>query len=89
MDSNRFPETVSANLVQLLREAREAAGMSMNAVAQRAGVSHSTISRIECDQRNPSVELVVRIAEAIGVSLPDLLAKAYEMAASSKSKRAK
>ena len=63
--------------------------MSMNAVAQRAGVSHSTISRIECDQRNPSVELVVRIAEAIGVSLPDFLAKAYEMAASSKSKRAK
>ena len=80
MDSRRSPETVSANLVQLLREAREAAGLSMNAVAQRAGVSHSTISRIESDQRNPSVELVVRIAEAIGVSLPDLLAKAYEMA---------
>jgi transcriptional regulator with XRE-family HTH domain len=51
-----------------LREARIAAGLSQRAVAEAAGVSHPTVSRIERG-RSPEVSLLViaRLSGAVGL----------------------
>jgi transcriptional regulator with XRE-family HTH domain len=69
-------EAVATNVIRLLREAREERGLSMNVVAQRAGLSHSIVSLIERDLRNPTLDTLLRISEAIGVDLGEILTRA-------------
>ena len=50
------------------RKAREARGVSVSEVAERMGVDHATVSRLEsAQQANPTVNTVVRYVEAIGL----------------------
>lgn len=78
---NDFRESVVSNVIGLLREEREKQGLSMNVVAQRSGLSHSIISLVERDLRNPTLDTLLRIAEAIEVDLGKVITKAREMAA--------
>ncbi|MEV4750061.1 helix-turn-helix transcriptional regulator [Streptosporangium amethystogenes subsp. fukuiense] len=50
-----------------MRELREAAGISGKRLAATAGVTQPTISKIETGKMLPSVEMVTRLAEAIGL----------------------
>lgn len=50
-----------------MREVREAAGISGKQLAAVAGVTQPTISKIETGKMLPSVEMVTRLAEAIGL----------------------
>ncbi len=59
--------------VRLLREKREALGLSMNAVAKKARLSHSMISRVEHDLRRPTLDTLLRIAEAMEIELWPLI----------------
>lgn len=52
---------------------RERAGLSQRQLAERIGMSHSYISRLEGDQHSPSVDTLCRLAEALGVDAKDLL----------------
>jgi transcriptional regulator with XRE-family HTH domain len=79
-------DTVSANVVRLLREEREKRGLSMNVVAQRSGLSHSIISLIERDMRNPTLETLLRIAEAIGIDLGEIITRAAKLASQKRPK---
>ena len=63
-------------MVRLLKKEREKRGLSMNVVAQRSGLSHSIISLIERDMRNPTLDTLLRIADAIGVDLGKILMQA-------------
>ena len=56
-----------------LKAARLAAKMSQKEVAEKAGVAKSTYSQYESGARLPSVEVVKRIAMAVGVSADILL----------------
>jgi transcriptional regulator with XRE-family HTH domain len=75
MRKNSRCETIAANVVRLLREEREKRGLSMNVVAQRSGLSHSIISLIEHDLRNPTLDTLLRIAEVLDVDLGELLTR--------------
>jgi transcriptional regulator with XRE-family HTH domain len=59
--------------VRLLREKREALGLSMNTVAKRAGLSHSMVSRVEHELRRPTLDTLLRISEAMQIDLWPLL----------------
>lgn len=83
-DANR--EVISSNVIRLLREERERRGLSMNVVAQRAGLSHSIISLVERDLRNPTLDTLLRIAEAIEVDFGEIITKAIKIAAKQKPK---
>lgn len=48
----------------------------MNAVAMRAGLSHTMISRVERELRKPTLDTVLRITEAMGIDLWPLIKKA-------------
>jgi transcriptional regulator with XRE-family HTH domain len=77
---NSLREAITANVIRLLREQREKRGLSMNVVAQRSGLSHSIISLIERDLRNPTLDTLLRIAEAIGVDLGKIISQATKLA---------
>ena len=76
MSKNNLREAIIANVVRLLREEREKRGLSMNVVAQRSGLSHSIVSLIERDLRNPTLDTLLRIAEAIEIDLGTILIRA-------------
>jgi XRE family transcriptional regulator, regulator of sulfur utilization len=57
---------------------RQALGMSLEDLARKSGVSKSMLSQIERNQANPTVALVWRLANALGVSIADLLEMAQE-----------
>ena len=66
-----------ATLLQQLKQAREAKGLSLADVTERTGMDRSALSKLETGQRvNPTVETLVRYAEAVGkrltVSLNDM-----------------
>jgi transcriptional regulator with XRE-family HTH domain len=69
-------EAITTNVIRLLREEREKRGLSMNVVAQRSGLSHSIISLIERDLRNPTLDTLLRIAEAIEIDLGEIITRA-------------
>jgi predicted transcriptional regulator len=69
-------EAIRKELVRLLRKERERKKLSNYAVSQRSGVSESMLSLIERGLRNPTVELMLRIADGIGANLPALIEKA-------------
>ena len=71
-------EAIAANVVRLLREEREKRGLSMNVVAQRSGLSHSIISLIEHDLRNPTLDTLLRISEAIEIDLGQIITRAQK-----------
>ena len=50
------------------RKAREERGLSITDIAQRMGVDHAAVSRLESGkQANPTVNTVMRYIEAIGL----------------------
>lgn len=63
-------------LLAQLKAAREAKGLSLSELTERTGMDASALSKLETGQRaNPTVETLVRYAEAVGkrlvVSLTD------------------
>jgi len=59
-----------------IRKFRQERGISLSALAAAANVSKSYISALENNRdggRHPSADVVVRIAQALGVSLADLV----------------
>ena|SRR5438309_641235 len=53
-------------LLKRMRELREAAGLSLADVAERAGMDKAFVSRLETGQGNPTVDTLTRYAAAIG-----------------------
>lgn len=73
-------DAVGSTVARLLREKREALELSNYIIAKRARISHSTLIRIENESRKPSLDILLRIAEAMGIDLWKLLKEAEERA---------
>lgn len=56
-----------------LRAARRARGFTLEEVAARAGMSTSTLSRLESGKRQASLELLVPVTRQLGIRIDDLL----------------
>ena len=80
MAKDRLREAIAANVSRLLREERGKRGMSMNVLAQKSGLSHSMVSLVERDLRNPSLETLLRIAEALEIDLGRIISEATKIA---------
>lgn len=70
------PEAVVREAIRLLSEKRIALGLSMKAVADRAGVSHTMVSRIERGLRSPTLDMLLRISFAMEIELWPVLREA-------------
>lgn len=56
-----------------LRAARQAKGLTLEDVAARAGMSTSTLSRLESGKRQASLALLVPITRQLGIRIDDLV----------------
>jgi transcriptional regulator with XRE-family HTH domain len=63
-------------IIQLLKEERERRGLSKYAVAQGSGLSQPSIGYIEKGLRIPSLETVLRLAQAMKADLPEIIKRA-------------
>ena len=54
---------------ELLREARQRAGLTQRTLAERAGTAQSVVARIENGQTSPSTNTLLRLLEAAGFEL--------------------
>jgi len=52
-----------------LRVERERRGLSMNQLATLAGVDVATVSRLEAGAHEPSLRIIRKLAQALGVSV--------------------
>lgn len=54
---------------QRLQESRKAKGMTQQDVADKSGVTRTTVSKIEAGRFNAGVDIVDKLARAMGASL--------------------
>lgn len=71
---------ITAALLGLLADARREEGLSMEALASRAGVDRTYVGRLEAGERRPTIDVAAALAEAMGLSLSDLLLRAERIA---------
>ncbi|MFD5903571.1 helix-turn-helix domain-containing protein [Streptomyces microflavus] len=70
------PDRVRARRLQIgvqIRAAREYAGLTQETIALRSGIRITTVSDIEQGHRAAQIDTLIRIADAIGVPLEDLV----------------
>ena len=77
---NRMPEAISLQVARLLKEEREKRGISLNLLAQKAGLNRQTVSFIEQGLRNPTLNTVFRLTSALEVEPEKIIARARKLA---------
>ena len=60
---------------QELRAAREAAGLTQEQLAFKAGVDRSYVSLLEHDHKSPTLDMLFRLCDALGVKASRLIAR--------------
>ncbi|WP_341648811.1 helix-turn-helix transcriptional regulator [Thauera humireducens] len=65
----------SQRFTVLLRELRKETGLSQEALAERAALHRNFISLIERGESQPTVDTLFRLADALGVTAVELVAR--------------
>ena len=71
-----IPRSASLEVVRLLRKERIRREVSLNRLAEKAGLSRSMVSYVERGMRNPTLDTLLRIAGALNVDLARLIKQA-------------
>lgn len=79
MASNKSQQAVCSRVAQILRQERQSRQLSMNLVAERAGLSQQMVSYVEREMRNPTLETLLRICAAMDVDLVEVLRRATKV----------
>src|SRR6478735_1313489 len=66
-------DAINRHLGSRVKHLRGARGWSLESLATASGVSRSMLSQIEREQANPTLAVTLRIAQAFGMNLGDLL----------------
>ena len=67
------PDAINRHLGGRVKELRKLRGWSLDALANASGVSRSMLGDIEREQANPTLAVTMRIAQAFGMSLGELI----------------
>lgn len=67
------PDALTKHLGDRVRQFRAARNWSLEVLAGASGVSRSMLSQIEREQTNPTLAVTLRIAQAFGMSVGELL----------------
>lgn len=78
---DRISKALCAHVARLLKEKREERGLSLNVVAQRAGLSWHGVKLVENGLRNPTLDTLVRISVALEIHLEEIIGRARKLAA--------
>lgn len=66
-------EAVASHLCRRVHDLRKQRGWSLDQLAAASGVSRSMLSQIERNEANPTLAVTVRIAQAFGMTLAELI----------------
>jgi transcriptional regulator with XRE-family HTH domain len=75
-----MPEAISLQVSRLLKAEREKRGISLNLLAQKAGVNRQTVAFIEQGLRNPTMNTLFRLTSALEVEPEKIIARARKLA---------
>jgi transcriptional regulator with XRE-family HTH domain len=75
-----MPEAISLQVIRLLKAEREKRGISMNLLAQKAGINRQTVAFIEQGLRNPTMNTLFRLTTALEVEPEKIIARARKLA---------
>jgi transcriptional regulator with XRE-family HTH domain len=67
-------QDAATNLANNLRQLREARGASQQQMAKVAGVPRPTWAHLESGAANPTLGVLIRVANALGISVEELIA---------------
>src|SRR6187549_1611108 len=66
--------TTASHLARNLVSLRHTRSLTQDGLARTAGVPRSTIANLESGDGNPSLQVLVKVAQALGVPIDELLA---------------
>jgi transcriptional regulator with XRE-family HTH domain len=72
--TNAALSELNAHIARMVRSLRQGRGWSLGSLAERAGLSKTNVAKIESGDGNPSMETLLRLADALEVTLGSLLA---------------
>jgi len=75
---------LSAAFGEILRSRRLSAGLTQEALAERAEVHPTYVGLVERGQRNPTLDVANQLAEALGCTLAAMIAQAAGMRTASR-----
>lgn len=67
------------NLSEKIRVLRESAGMTQAELAEQVGVSEKVVSKWECGETKPSVEVLPALADVFGINIDDLFDHRHDL----------
>ena len=76
MSSDKERQAICSRVCKLLREARTERQLSMTSLAQMTGLSQQAISYVEREMRTPSLDTLLRMTQALGIALGDVVNRA-------------
>ncbi|MDR3459664.1 MAG: helix-turn-helix transcriptional regulator [Verrucomicrobiae bacterium] len=76
MRAAKLRERLCSEVVCILHDERKRKKISMIRLAEKSGLSQSMISLVERDLRNPTLDTLLRMADALEIELSDVLVKA-------------
>jgi transcriptional regulator with XRE-family HTH domain len=69
-------KTVAVAFGQVLRDCRDKVGLSQEELAGRADVDRTYVSLLERGRRQPSLEMLFKLSQALGVAPATLVSRA-------------
>jgi transcriptional regulator with XRE-family HTH domain len=66
-------DRILTHVMDMLRQERERQGLSLKEFGALSGVERTTIGKAEKGQRSPSLLICLRLADALGLRLGDVL----------------
>jgi transcriptional regulator with XRE-family HTH domain len=81
-------DSIDCDIGRRVHALRAAAGMTLEALAERSGVSRAMLSRVERGESSPTAQLLNRVAAGLGVTLSALFPSAGAVASPVSRRRA-
>jgi transcriptional regulator with XRE-family HTH domain len=78
MSTDKSRQIFCSQVARIFREERLSQGLSMTQLAKRAGLSQQMVSFVERQLRNPTLDTMLRIANALGVDLASVITRASQ-----------
>jgi transcriptional regulator with XRE-family HTH domain len=69
VSKNAEREEIVARLIDMIRAERLRQELSLNEVAARSGLNHTMVMRVEKRERLPTIDTLLRIADALEIDL--------------------
>ena len=74
------PKTAATNVANTIRQLRDIRGWTQKRLSEVSGVPRPTLASLESGGANPTLSVLVQVAEALGVGLDELVSPAKAVA---------